>query len=97
MGLLLCVLAQAPQFYIDQQAHIPTKDRRTFAGMVGALDDALNNITQTLSSNGAHICSLQDVPTSLTFTEHTPTRPGGHDTLLTCTVTVALVGQAACV
>ena len=43
---------QAPQKYIDEQSHIPSKDRRTFAGMVGALDEAVSNITATLNETG---------------------------------------------
>eukprot|EP01006_Ploeotia_vitrea_P066649 TRINITY_DN95420_c0_g1_i1.p1 TRINITY_DN95420_c0_g1~~TRINITY_DN95420_c0_g1_i1.p1 ORF type:complete len:540 (-),score=46.26 TRINITY_DN95420_c0_g1_i1:14-1465(-) len=41
-------LLQAPQYYIDQQKHIKNIRRRTFAGMVGALDDAVKNITEAL-------------------------------------------------
>ena len=45
-------LLQAPQYYIDQQSHIQDMDRRTYAGMVGALDDAVKNITEALKNAG---------------------------------------------
>jgi len=45
-------LLQAPAWYIDQQQHIADPGRRVFAGMLGALDDALKNITDTLRKTG---------------------------------------------
>lgn len=43
---------QAPKEYIDQQGHIKHPDRRTFAGMLGALDHAVGNITDALEARG---------------------------------------------
>ena len=40
---------QAPDAYIQAQAHIENGDRRTFAGMLGALDEGVANITAELS------------------------------------------------
>jgi arylsulfatase B/arylsulfatase I/J len=45
-------LLQAPDFFIDQQKQIPNTQRRTFAGMLGALDSAVANITALLKSRG---------------------------------------------
>jgi arylsulfatase B/arylsulfatase I/J len=45
-------LLQAPQYYISQQNQIQDIDRRTYAGMVGALDDAVKNITEALKKAG---------------------------------------------
>lgn len=45
-------LLQAPDYYINQQSHIKNMNRRTFGGMVGALDDAVRNITDTLKARG---------------------------------------------
>ena len=45
-------LLQAPQWYIDQQKQINNTDRRTYAGMLGALDDGIKNITETLKEVG---------------------------------------------
>ena len=45
-------LLQAPQFYIDQQAQINNTNRRIYGGMLGALDDALKNITDALKQYG---------------------------------------------
>lgn len=45
-------LLQAPQFFIDQQKQIANENRRTFAGMLGALDSAVANITSLLKSRG---------------------------------------------
>ena len=41
---------QAPQRFIHQQGHIKHPDRRTFAGMLGALDEAVGNITAALQA-----------------------------------------------
>jgi arylsulfatase B/arylsulfatase I/J len=40
---------QAPDAYIQAQAHIANGDRRTFAGMLGALDEGVANITVELT------------------------------------------------
>jgi len=45
-------LLQAPGFFIDQQRQVKLKDRRTFAGMLGALDSAVANITAKLKAKG---------------------------------------------
>lgn len=45
-------ILQAPQKYIDAQSQIPNMVRRTFAGMVGALDEAVANITAALQRRG---------------------------------------------
>ena len=39
---------QAPEKYITEQHHITNKDRKTFAGMLGAMDEAVLNITKAL-------------------------------------------------
>mmetsp|Transcript_31375 Transcript_31375/g.61129 ORF Transcript_31375/g.61129 Transcript_31375/m.61129 type:complete len:543 (+) Transcript_31375:18-1646(+) len=41
---------QAPSRYIMAQDHIEDVDRRTFAGMLGAMDEAVANITAALSA-----------------------------------------------
>ena len=41
---------QAPDVYIHSQSHIQNGDRRTFAGMLGALDEGVANITTELSA-----------------------------------------------
>ena len=43
---------QAPARFIQQQGHIKQPDRRTFAGMLGALDEAVGNITTALEARG---------------------------------------------
>eukprot|EP01083_Nonionella_stella_P006764 19580_1 len=45
-------LLQAPQYYIDQQSHINNTNRRIYGGMLGALDDAIKNITEALKEGG---------------------------------------------
>lgn len=45
-------LLQAPQRFIDEQSHIKNLNRRTFAGMVGALDEAVRNVTDALKARG---------------------------------------------
>ena len=45
-------LLQAPQQYIDQQPEGMNSERRTFAGMVGALDEAVGNVTSALKAKG---------------------------------------------
>ncbi len=43
---------QAPQAYLDRFAHVTDTDRRTYAAMVGALDDAVGDILQQLRADG---------------------------------------------
>jgi len=42
---------EAPESYIAQQSQIKNDDRRTFAGMIGALDEGIKNVTETLQAN----------------------------------------------
>ena len=56
-------LLQAPQRYVDQQAHIPNVLRRTFAGMVGALDEAVLGL-----------CEADGIHTAVETTGMTPWR-----------------------
>ena len=39
---------QAPQYFIDQQSQIANENRSIYAGMLGALDSGINNITTLL-------------------------------------------------
>ena len=39
---------QVPQRYVQAQAHIERQNRRRYAGMVGALDEAVANVTAAL-------------------------------------------------
>ena len=43
---------QVPDQYIKSYLHIQDKNRRTYAGMVAALDEAIKNITEHLQSAG---------------------------------------------
>ncbi len=43
---------QAPDYYEKMYAHIKDADRRTYLGMVTALDDAIGNITKKLEEKG---------------------------------------------
>lgn len=43
---------QAPPAYIEAQSHIVDHDRRTFGGMLGALDDGVANVTRALEAKG---------------------------------------------
>ena len=43
---------QAPQQYIDKYKFIKNDLRRTYAGMVAILDEALGNITETFKTAG---------------------------------------------
>ncbi|XP_052786414.1 arylsulfatase B-like [Mya arenaria] len=43
---------QVPQQYEDMYANISTKSRRTYCGMVSALDEAVGNITSALRDRG---------------------------------------------
>jgi arylsulfatase A-like enzyme len=42
----------APKAFVDRNAHIPDADRRTYAGMVSALDDAVGLVTAALERKG---------------------------------------------
>lgn len=42
----------APREYVDRNAHIPDEARRTYAGMVSALDDAVGLVTAALEKKG---------------------------------------------
>ena len=59
---------QAPRAYIERQSHIANGDRRTFAAMLGALDDGMANVTRALSARAM----LQD--TIILFSTGTPPR-----------------------
>lgn len=75
-------LLQAPQYYINQQSHIRNLNRRTFAGMVGALDDAVRNVTLALKARGMWedtllVCECRPtcrmrVPLQLARCQHSP-------------------------
>merc|ERR1712166_172572 len=43
---------QAPDRFIEQQKHIVSPYRRTFAGMLGAVDEAVSNLTSALQAKG---------------------------------------------
>ncbi|RUS90319.1 hypothetical protein EGW08_001917, partial [Elysia chlorotica] len=43
---------QAPNSYIDKFSYIENKDRRTYAAMVSALDDAVGDVYDTLNRRG---------------------------------------------
>ena len=43
---------QAPDRFIAEQSHIERPDRRTYAGMLGAVDEAVANITAALARRG---------------------------------------------
>ena len=43
---------EVPQRYIDMYLHIQDQKRRTFAGMVTAMDEAIGNITATFQKHG---------------------------------------------
>eukprot|EP01084_Bolivina_argentea_P022811 42424_1 len=45
-------LLQAPDYYINQQMQVNNTNRRIYAGMLGALDDAIKNITKALKDIG---------------------------------------------
>lgn len=49
---------QVPQSYIDPyNATIPSLERRVFAGMLSALDEAVGNVTAALAAAGGHLAS----------------------------------------
>ena len=43
---------QAPKQYTDKYNFIEDKDRRTYAGMVDILDEAIGNITEAMKDAG---------------------------------------------
>jgi arylsulfatase B/arylsulfatase I/J len=43
---------QVPDSYMEPYKHIKNKDRRTYAGMVSAMDEAVGNITEALHKKG---------------------------------------------
>ncbi|XP_021375282.1 arylsulfatase J-like [Mizuhopecten yessoensis] len=43
---------QVPSRYTDKYAHIKNYNRRTYAGMVSAMDEAIGNITSAFQANG---------------------------------------------
>jgi hypothetical protein len=46
------VCSQAPRAFIEAQSHIKDPFRRTFAGMLGALDEAIFNVSNALEARG---------------------------------------------
>ena len=73
---------QAPPKYIEQQAHIANHERRVFGAMLGALDEAVENITLALKAKGMLSSTL------LLFTtdngapnSHFAAKPGQHATM----------------
>jgi len=47
---------QAPQQYIDKYSFIEDENRRTYAGMVDIMDEAIGNITEAMKDAGYGIC-----------------------------------------
>ena len=45
---------EVPDVYRDMYQHVADEDRRTYLGMVTAMDDAVGNITQSLIDNGLY-------------------------------------------
>ncbi len=43
---------QAPQKYVDKYSFIGDEQRRTFAGMVDIMDEAIGNITDAMKDAG---------------------------------------------
>ncbi|GFN88339.1 arylsulfatase b [Plakobranchus ocellatus] len=43
---------EVPQHYEDKYEHIQNKERRTYAGMVSAMDEGVRNVTEALKSKG---------------------------------------------
>ena len=47
---------QVPKRYSDKYSFIDDEDRRTYAGMVDILDEAVGNITQAMKDAGYDKC-----------------------------------------
>ena len=47
---------QVPKRYFDKYSFIDDEDRRTYAGMVDILDEAVGNITQAMKDAGYNNC-----------------------------------------
>ena len=47
---------QVPKWYSDKYSFIDDEDRRTYAGMVDILDEAVGNITQAMKDAGYDKC-----------------------------------------
>ena len=47
---------QVPKRYSDKYSFIDNEDRRTYAGMVDILDEAVGNITQAMKDAGYNNC-----------------------------------------
>ena len=47
---------QVPKRYSDKYSFIDDEDRRTYAGMVDILDEAVGNITQAMKDAGYNNC-----------------------------------------
>ena len=45
---------QVPQVYCDMYQHVEDEERRTYLGMITAMDDAVGNITQALKDSGLY-------------------------------------------
>ena len=43
---------QAPQKYTDKYSFIKDKTRRTYAGMVDSMDEAVGNVTEAMKDAG---------------------------------------------
>ncbi len=49
---------QAPQKYIDKYSFIKDETRRTYAGMVDIVDEAVGNITDAMKDAGYEILTI---------------------------------------
>ena len=49
---------EVPDVYRDMYSHVEDEERRTYLGMVTAMDDAVGNITQTLKDSGLYDNSI---------------------------------------
>jgi len=49
---------EVPDVYKDMYSHVENEERRTYLGMVTAMDDAVGNITQTLKDTGLYENSI---------------------------------------
>ncbi|MEX2170781.1 MAG: sulfatase-like hydrolase/transferase [Pirellulales bacterium] len=77
---------QAPQKYLDRFAHLPNENRRKFAAMMSAMDDAVGKILQQVRDMGQEentlIFFLSDNggPTRSTTSRNAPLRGGKSST-----------------